>query len=76
MECSLRSIGREIGTHGMQSEIESIGREIGTRTKASRVDMELKVASHYRTFRGMECPRTLALMRKFSIQGLSKKAFI
>ena len=53
-----------------------IGREIGTRTKASRVGMELKLASHYRTFRGMECPQTLALMQKFSIQGLSKKAFI
>ena len=47
-----------------------------TRTKASRVDMELKIASHYRTFRVMECPQTLALMQKFSIQELSKKAFI
>ena len=56
---------------GMQSEIHWQG--IGTRTKASRVDMELKVASHYRTFRGMKCPQTLAMMQKFSIQGLSKK---
>ena len=60
----------------MHSEIESIDRGIGTRTKASRVDMELKVAPHYRTFREMECPQTLALMQKFSIHGLSKKSFI
>ena len=59
---------------GMHSEIHWQG--IGTRTKASRVDMELKIASHYRTFRVMECPQTLALMQKFSIQELSKKAFI
>ena len=59
---------------GMHSEIHWHG--IGTKTKASRVGMELKLASHYRTLRGMECPQTLAMMQKSSIQELSKKAFI
>ena len=44
MECILRFIGREIGTHGMHSEIQSIGIEpelnhpdlrINTRFRAS-----------------------------------------
>jgi len=84
MECSLsfESIGREIESHGMQSEIHRhrtgtqgcilVGRGMRTKTKASRVGMELKVAFHYRTFRMMECQQTLAMMKKFSIQELSK----
>lgn len=73
-DCILRFLGMEIGTHENAVWDWIHWHRIGTRTKASRVDMELKVASHYRTFREMECPQTLALMQKFSIQGLSKKS--